>query len=104
MVFGGERDKGIRLNGMSPEVVRLGDGMTEEDLLVHDAHCADPTLAFVLSRMRHPRFPEPCGVLRAVDAPVYAGAWSHEGPTPAAPAADDDLARLFESGDTWEVS
>ena len=36
MIFGKERDKGIRLNGLRPEVVKLGDGVTETDLLVHD--------------------------------------------------------------------
>ena len=36
MIFGKERDKGIRLNGMTPEVVELGNGITEADLLVHD--------------------------------------------------------------------
>ncbi len=36
MIFGKNRDKGIRLNGMEPEVVTLGDGITEADLLVHD--------------------------------------------------------------------
>ena len=37
MIFGKDRDKGIRLNGHQPEVVTLGvDGITEADLLVHD--------------------------------------------------------------------
>jgi 2-oxoglutarate/2-oxoacid ferredoxin oxidoreductase subunit beta len=36
MVFGKERDKGIRLRGLHPEVVALGNGVTEADLLVHD--------------------------------------------------------------------
>ena len=37
MIFGRERDKGIRLNGLNPEVVTIGEnGVTEADLLVHD--------------------------------------------------------------------
>src|SRR5947199_2306771 len=36
MVFGKNRDKGIRLRGLHPEVVQLGDGVTEDNLLVHD--------------------------------------------------------------------
>ena len=37
MIFGKDRDKGIRLNGLHPEVVTIGeDGVTEADLLVHD--------------------------------------------------------------------
>ncbi len=72
MVFGAKRDKGIRLKGLSPEVVTIGeDGVTMEDLWVHDAHDADSTRAFFLSRMKGPEFPVPVGVLRAVEQPVY---------------------------------
>ncbi len=62
-----ERDKGIRLNGMEPEVVELGKGITEDDLLFHDEKAPEPSLAYLLSRMRHPEFPEPIGVFRAVE-------------------------------------
>ena len=36
LVFGANRDKGIRLNGLDPEVVSIGDGIDENDLWVHD--------------------------------------------------------------------
>ena len=45
-----------------PEVVTLGNGVTEQDLVVHDEQ--DPTLAYFLSRMNPPAFPTPIGVLR----------------------------------------
>ena len=72
MIFGKERDKGIRLNGLQPEVVTIGeDGVTEADLLVHDEHAEDPHLAFMLSRMYWPEFPVPVGVLRDVTRPTH---------------------------------
>ena len=72
MIFGANRDKGIRLNGLRPEVVTIGEnGVTESDLWVHDAHDEDPTRAFLLSRMEYPAFPVPVGVIRAVQRPVY---------------------------------
>ena len=37
LIFGKNRDKGIRLNGLDLEVVQLGNGITESDLLIHDA-------------------------------------------------------------------
>ena len=40
LVFGKNRDKGIRLNGLEPEVVTLGNGVTEKDLLVHNESAA----------------------------------------------------------------
>jgi len=99
MRFGSDGQRGIRLNGMTPEVVDLGNGISEQDLLVHDAHCPDPTLAFALSRLQHPRHPEPFGVLRAVDEASY-----EEVATSCLAAEDTDgLAELFNSGETWTV-
>ena len=69
MIFGKDRDKGIRLNGLHPEVVTIGEnGITEADLLVHDETAEEPYLALMLSRMFWPEFPVPVGVLRAVAA------------------------------------
>jgi len=72
MIFGKNRDKGIRLAGLHPEVVTIGEGgVTEADLLVHDAHAEDPYLALILSRMFWPDYPVPVGVLRDVDRPTH---------------------------------
>ena len=71
MIFGKDGDRGIRMNGMHPEVVQLGGDVKEADLLVHDETRADPAYAFILSRMHWPEFPEPLGVFRAVERPTY---------------------------------
>ena len=72
MIFGKDRDKGIRFNGMQLEVVDdRRDGVTEADILVHDETRDDPTIAFMLSRMDCPEYPVPVGVLRAVQRPTY---------------------------------
>src|SRR5206468_1047150 len=43
LVFGRNRDRGIRLRDFQPEAVELGGGITEADLLVHDErNPADP--------------------------------------------------------------
>ena len=42
-----------------------------DDLLVHDEAAEEPTLAYLLSRMTHPDFPEPVGVFRAVEQPTF---------------------------------
>jgi 2-oxoglutarate ferredoxin oxidoreductase subunit beta len=70
MVFGKNRDQGIRLNELVPEVVSL-DMVAREDLLVHNEFATEPSLAYLLSRMRHPEFPEPVGVFRSVEKPIY---------------------------------
>ena len=69
MIFGKDADKGIRMVGLRPEVVQLGDGITEADLTRHDED--DPTLAYVLSRMWWPEYPVPVGVLRRVSRPTH---------------------------------
>src|SRR5205809_736169 len=69
LVFGKESDKGIRLHGLRPEVVSLKD-VPKDDLLVHDEK-GPSSLAFLLSRMRQPDFPEPLGVFRDIDQARY---------------------------------
>ncbi len=72
LVFGKERDKGIRFNGVRPEVVSLVDGeYTEADLLVHDEKSDCTVLAYLLSRMQYPEFPVPMGVFRASEESCY---------------------------------
>ena len=103
LVFGKTRDKGIRLNGLEPEVVTLGDGITEKDLLVHDEKAAQPSLAYLLSRMHYPDFPEPIGVLRAVDRPKYDELLNRQVEDAIRTQGPGDLDKLFSSGDTWDV-
>src|SRR3954468_15686620 len=69
MVFGKTADKGIRLNDMKPQVVGLSE-VPKDDLLIHDEK-GPSSLAFMLSRMRQPDFPEPLGVLRDVELDRY---------------------------------
>lgn len=104
LIFGKDRDKGIRLNGMEPEVVELGKGITEDDLLFHDEKAVEPSLAYLLSRMRHPEFPEPIGVFRAIDAPKYDELLNQQVGDAREKQGDGDLKTLFTSGNTWTVT
>lgn len=104
LIFGKNRDKGIRLNGMEPEVVELGKGITEDDLLFHDEKATEPSLAYLLSRMRYPEFPEPIGVFRAVDKPRYDLELNRQVEAAREKLGPGDLDQLFHSGDTWTVS
>ena len=104
MIFGKERDKGIRLRGLQPEVVALGDGVTEDDLLVHDAHAQDPYLALILSRMWYPEFPVPVGVFRDVTRPTHDELMTAQLSDALAQRGEGDLEKLLRSGETWTVS
>ena len=102
--FGRQQKKGIRLNGMEPEVVELDKGITEDDLLFHDEKSPEPSLAYLLSRMRYPDFPEPVGVFRAVDRPKYDEELNNQIQMAQTKKGSGKLSELFESGDTWTVT
>jgi len=103
MVFGKDRDKGIRLNGLHPEVVALGKGVTEADLLVHDEEAADPYLAYMLSRMWWPDFPVPVGVLRRVSRPTHDQLMTAQVTDAQARQGVGDLDELLRAGESWVV-
>jgi 2-oxoglutarate ferredoxin oxidoreductase subunit beta len=104
MIFGKDRDKGIRMNGFQPEIVTIGqDGVTETDLLVHDETAEDPYLALMLSRMFWPDFPVPVGVLRAIQRPAHDQLIADQIATAIGRSGEGDLARALASGDTWTV-
>jgi 2-oxoglutarate ferredoxin oxidoreductase subunit beta len=104
LVFGKSRDKGIRMRGIELEVVSLGDGIKESDLIVHDEAHPNPAYAFLLSRMDGtPGFPTPLGVLHAVDAPRYEVGMNDQLRQVVAKKGKGDLGQLLRAGDTWEV-
>jgi len=65
MIFGKERNKGLVLNRLKLEVVTIGEGgITQEDLLVHNANEQDPTLHQMLVRLQDPTV---TGIIRAYE-------------------------------------
>ena len=103
MIFGANRDKGIRLKGLDPEVVTLGGRVNEDELLVHDETAPEPSLAYLLSRMRQPEFPEPIGVFRAVERPMYDQLLNRQVEEAVGREGEGDFDKLFGSGETWTV-
>lgn len=64
LIFGKEHDKGLILEGGELKVVEIGkDGITEDDILVHDAHNPDPVIHLMLIRMKNPLV---TGIIRQV--------------------------------------
>ena len=69
MIFGKERDKGLKLNGLKLEVVTIGEnGITEKDILVHNAYEQDPTLHQMLVRSRYPMV---TGIIRSFEEVTF---------------------------------
>lgn len=106
LIFGKNRDKGIRLKkGVDLEVVKLGEGgASEADLLIHDEKNPEPSHAFLLSRMELPRYPVPVGVFRAVEQPTYEELLHHQLKKAKELKGEGDLKKLLFSGETWVVT
>ncbi|MBM4160054.1 MAG: 2-oxoacid:ferredoxin oxidoreductase subunit beta [Ignavibacteria bacterium] len=103
LIFGKEKDKGIRLHGFSPEVVSLKDGKySVSDLLVHDEK--DTTLSFILADMTYKsHLPRPVGIFLAIDRPVYEDEVEKQIAFAKEKRGEGDIVRLLNSGDTWIV-
>ena len=103
MVFGKDRDRGIRLNGVRPEVVRLGNGIAEKDLLVHDESSEDPTIHFMLGRIYWPEFPVPVGVIRNVSRTTHDALLQGQVDEAIRREGRGDLRAALGGGDSWTV-
>jgi 2-oxoglutarate ferredoxin oxidoreductase subunit beta len=104
MIFGAEQNKGIILNGFKLEVVTVGEnGITEEDLLVHNAKEKDPTLHAMLARMRPPEFPAALGIIRAVERPTFDEGLLSQLEYEKENAKFKTVDELLNSGDTWTI-
>ncbi len=102
LIFGNSRDKGIRLHDLKPEIVELSSGVKEDDLLFHDEH--DESIAFLLSRMSHPDFPEPMGVFYQIEDDCYEDLLTQQVQEAQASGGTPDLDALFNGGDVYEVA
>lgn len=104
LVFGKERNKGIRLNGFTLEVVSLADGKySVNDLLVHDE--TDTTLSFILADMTYKQhLPRPIGVFLANDRPCYDEEMTKQIDASKQKRGDGDMKKLLNSGETWVIN
>jgi 2-oxoglutarate ferredoxin oxidoreductase subunit beta len=103
LIYGKDRSKGIRLNVLDPEVVTLGNGVAVDDLLTHDEKAEEPSLAYLLSRMVHPEFPECVGVFRAVQKPTYEEMVVGQVENVIKTKGRGKIEDLFAAEDTWTV-
>ncbi len=80
------------------------DTTTVDDALVHDAHRADPSYAFALSRMDTGDFRHtPVGVFRQVEQASYDRLMAEQIVAARAKSGPGELSALLAGTDTWEV-
>lgn len=72
MLFGANRQKGLILDRGKLKVAELNkNGITINDILIHNAVTPEPYLHMALINMTLPDLPVAMGVIRKADAPVY---------------------------------
>ena len=104
MIFGKDRDKGLVLDGIKLKVVKIGEnGITEKDILVHDAHEENPGLHSMLIDMQYPDYPVALGVIRAVKDTTYDDNVRDQIVEVRSKSPIQCMDDLLVSGATWEV-
>lgn len=101
MIFGKDKNLGLKLNGLALEVVTIGEnGIAEDDILVHNAECPDPTLHQMLVRMQDPLV---TGIIRRVSDVTLEDREDILTARVKANSKFKKTADLFFSGETYEV-
>ena len=102
--FGPDSSRGLRFGSHGAlEVVDVAEA-GEASVLVHDAHAADPSYAFALSRLDNRDFSHvPIGVFRQVPRDSYDELMAGQIDTARTKQGAGDLTALLTSGDTWQI-
>jgi 2-oxoglutarate ferredoxin oxidoreductase subunit beta len=105
LVYGKSKDKGIRLNGLNPEIVDLTKGeYSVNDLWIHDEFDKNPARSFIMSQfIELPDFPTPLGVFTQIQKSTYDGDVELQIADVTAKKGVGDLQKVLHSGNTWTV-
>jgi 2-oxoglutarate ferredoxin oxidoreductase subunit beta len=104
MIFGKDGNKGLVLENGKLKVVTIGEnGITEDDILVHDAHTKEIGIHSQLVDMKFPDFPVALGVIRDVEDMTYDDNVRDQLLEVKANAKINCVDDLLRSGSTWEV-
>lgn len=104
MIFGKDMDKGIVLDGFNLKVVKIGEnGITEKDILVHDAHEQNPLLHLLLLSMSSPELPVALGVIRSVEDSTYNESLEEQIELVKSESSIKTMKDLLHSGNVWKV-
>jgi len=105
MLFGENNEKGLIFDKGKLRVAVIGEnGITEDDILIHDATEPDPTLHMALINMKLPDMPVAFGVIRSVPAPVYDVEMEAQIKQVQQTRKITCVDELLNSGNTWEVT
>ena len=106
LIFGANKNKGIRIDGMKPVVVELGTDYTADDLWIHDER--DFYKAQTLVRMFNDarvegHFPRPFGVFYEADRACYEDSMAMQIQETIAKKGVGNLDKLLLGNEVWEI-
>ncbi len=106
MVFGKNNDKGIRLDGLTPQVVDISNGhYSINDLWVHDEFDKNSFRAHILSKFDEiDGFPTPIGIFNQNFKTTYEEDFHAQINNVTKTKGEGDLKKLLFSGNIWEVN
>ncbi len=103
--FGADGQRGLRFGRYGSLEAADVAGADPESLLTHDAHAADPSYAFALSRLDSSDLAHtPIGLFRQAPRDSYDELMSAQIEKARQDQGDGDLAALLAGNDTWHVS
>jgi 2-oxoglutarate/2-oxoacid ferredoxin oxidoreductase subunit beta len=107
LIFGANKDKGIKLDGFKPIVVELGNGVSADDLWIHDEK--DFYKAQTLVRMfdnpqNTEHLPRPFGVFYQTDRACYEDVMAMQIEEIITSKGKGDLDKLLRGREVWEIA
>jgi 2-oxoglutarate ferredoxin oxidoreductase subunit beta len=106
MIFGKNKDKGIKMDGYKPVLIDLSqNGNSINDVLVHDEHDESPVRAIFLAHLTdYEGFPTPVGVFRQIQKETYDSGIEQQISKVIKMKGEGDLDKILFNGNTWEVN
>jgi 2-oxoglutarate ferredoxin oxidoreductase subunit beta len=107
LIFGAEKNKGIKLDGFKPIVVEIGNGISADDLWIHDEK--DFYKAQILVRMfDDPRveghLPRPFGIFYETERPCYEAVMEQQINDVITAKGKGNLDKLLRGNETWTIA
>ncbi len=102
MIFGKDKEKCIILEGFAPKIAPVAE-VDPSQIMIHDAKSKSPAVATLLSSFIDEGLPNPLGIIRQVEAPVYDQLVETQIDEVKAMVGEGDINQLLAGGDTWAV-
>ena len=106
MIFGKSNDKGIRLNGLTPEVIDISNGkFSISDVWIHDEFDKASARSHILSKLTEMEgFPTPIGIFKQEIKSTYDGDFHEQINNIKKTKGEGDLRKILFSGNVWDVN